>query len=108
MFDCLECAHEIVKALRLVVPSVASHDGKLADQLRRAASSVPLNVAEGRERGGRDRVYHYRVALGSAAEVVSVLRIAGDWGYVDAADLAPALEALDRVRQMLWRLTHPR
>ena len=108
MFDCLECAHEIVKLLRGLVARIAVCDGKLADQLRRAASSVPLNVAEGRERGGRDRVFLYRVARGSAAEVVAVLRIARDWGYVEEADVTPALEALDRVRGMLWRLTRPR
>ena len=108
MFDCLECAHQVVRSMRGLVPRIAVCDGKLADQLRRAATSVPLNVAEGRERGGRDREYHYRVALGSAAEVVSALRIARDWGYVEEAEVEEAMAGLDRVRPMLWRLTHPR
>ena len=40
----------------------------LADQARRAMASVPLNLAEGAGRAGRDRVYHFRIAYGSVKE----------------------------------------
>lgn len=48
-------------------------DNALKDQARRAADSVVLNLAEGCYREGRDRQYHFRVAMGSAAECGSVL-----------------------------------
>jgi len=43
------------------------------DQLVRAADSVALNIAEGAARDGDVRKHHYRIALGSAAEVAAVL-----------------------------------
>jgi len=105
-FDALFVATEAVRHVRKPLELIALHDGDLANQVRRAATSVPLNIAEGRERAGRDRAHHYRVARGSAAEVVAALGVAVALGYLDDAAAADALGALDRVRAMLWRLTH--
>jgi len=105
-FECLEVAHEAVRALREVIDEIARRDPAQADQVRRALHSVVHNLAEGRYRAGRDRPHAYRVAAGSAAEVVAGVRIAVDWAHVDAARAAPGLALLDRVLAMCWRLTH--
>jgi four helix bundle protein len=105
-FEAYEVALELVRAMRPVVETVARHDRDLAIQMRRATSSVPQNIAEGSQRAGKDRLHHYRVAAGSAAEVASTLRIAAAWGYIGEAPAAAKLA--DRVGAMLWRLTHPR
>ena len=47
-------------------------DAPLKDQARRAADSVVLNLAEGCYREGKDRAFHFRVAMGSAAECSAV------------------------------------
>ena len=80
----------------------------LADQVIRSASSVAANLAEGRARSGKDRAYHFRVALGSAREVDVHLRILLATGTVDRAKAENAIELFDRVRAMTWRLLHPR
>ncbi len=49
----------------------------LADQVIRSASSVPANLAEGHGRLRRDRLHHWRIAYGSAKEVVPPPPIAG-------------------------------
>lgn len=68
--------------------------GALADQLRRAAYSVPLNIAEGSARkGSRDFRKFLDTAWGSLAEVQSALAIARDVGYVRPAEYG-RLEAL--------------
>jgi four helix bundle protein len=105
-FDAYQVSLELIPALRPLVAAVALHDRSLADQLRRAGSSVPLNVAEGARRAGRDRQHAYRIAAGSAAEVRAALSVAHGWGYVapEQAQVADAL--LDRVLALLWRLTH--
>ncbi len=80
----------------------------IADQLIRSASSVPANIAEGYGRFGRDRVYHYRIAYGSARELEVHLRLLLDACAVDLFGAAEALRRFDEVRTMLWPLMHPR
>ena len=104
MFDALEVAHQIVRLMARLIDDVARRDPDLARQMRKATTSIPLNVAEGRQRAGKDVRHHYRVAGGSAAELVSQLQVALDWGYI--ADASAVLALLDRERAMLWRLTH--
>ncbi len=100
----VEAAGAVLR-LASTVPSTVKF---LADQVRRAACSVPLNLAEGHGRFGRDRVYHYRVAYGSAKEAGSALEMLAAGGFVDADEAARAGELFDRVRAMTWRLVHPR
>jgi four helix bundle protein len=103
-FETLDIAHSIIVSLRRLLEEIGREDPDLARQVRRAAQSIVFNVAEGGGRGGRDRRRHWRYAAGSAAEVDAGLRIAVALGYVGDADEPLAL--LDRVRAMLWRLTH--
>jgi four helix bundle protein len=104
-FDAFEVALELVRSLREPVRRIRQADAALADQVRRAAQSVPLNVAEARKRVGKDRLHLWRVAAGSAAEVRAALGVAVAWGYVRAAEVAEPLALLDRECAMLWRLT---
>ncbi len=54
-----------------------SKDFGLRDQLRRAAVSVPTNIAEGFERYSRKEYVNFlNIAKGSAGEVRSLLRVA--------------------------------
>lgn len=66
----------------------------LADQLRRACYSVPLNIAEGTTRkGSREYRRYLDIAWGSLAEVETALGIARDVGYLRPAEFG-RLEAL--------------
>ncbi|MFO0585252.1 MAG: four helix bundle protein [Anaeromyxobacter sp.] len=107
-FHAYDVSISLIASLRSVRADLARRDASLADQLSRAASSVPLNVAEGNRRAGKDRLHHFRIAAGSAGEVRACLQVALAWGHVAAADVAPTLQACDRVLAMLWRLTAPR
>src|SRR5437899_12684085 len=69
----------------------------LADQLRRACYSVPLNIAEGTtRRGTRDYRKFLDTAWGSLAEVQSAIAIARDVGYLRPAEFG-RLEALAKI-----------
>ena len=105
-FHAFDVALELVRSVQQPLTVIAQHDPNLASQLRRAVSSVPLNLAEGNRRAGRDRLHLFRIAAGSTAEAVAGLRIAEAWGYVEAGALEPALTFCDRVQAMCWRLTH--
>jgi len=61
----------------------------LADQLRRACYSIPLNIAEGTtRRGTRDYRRFLDTAWGSLAEVQTALVIARDVGYIQLPEFA--------------------
>ena len=81
---------------------------ELADQLTRTAVSVAANLAEGAGRSGKDRSYHWCIAYGSALENRSHLELLQLTAVVEEAQAREALELLDRVCTMTWRLLHPR
>jgi len=86
----------MLDALRTMRPALAAiqrNDSDLARQLRRAASSVALNLAEGSGSAGGVRQARYRTALGSASETLSCIQVAEALGYIDAvpADVLPRL-----------------
>ena len=105
-FDAFDVSLEMIRHLRQPLAAITQRDPALAQQLQRAAASVPLNLSEGRRRHGRDRIHLWRVAAGSADEVVASLRVAEAWGHLDPTSIAPALSLCDRILAMLWRLTH--
>ena len=107
-FDALDVAWQTVKEVGPLVSTVRGHDPNLADQAKRAATSVLLNLSEGNRRQGRDRRHLFTVAAGSAAETRDALRLAVAWGHLGEAAAAPALGLLDRQLALLWRLTHRR
>jgi four helix bundle protein len=61
-----------------------TRDLGLRDQIRRAAVSIPSNIAEGDERSSnRDAVKFFYIAKGSLAELQTQLEIAHEIGYID-------------------------
>lgn len=56
----------------------------LTNQIRRAAVSVPSNIAEGYGRpSGKDRIHFFWIAKGSLLEVESQFLMARDLGYMN-------------------------
>ena len=90
----------VLRGLRPIVTAIETHDRDLARQLRRAASSMALNVSEGSGSNGGTRRERYRNALGSARETGACLDVALAFGYVESVD-AGLLDALDHVRATL-------
>src|SRR5690349_20152498 len=106
MFIAYEVSLELVSNLRSIVPFIERHDRDLADQLKRAGSSVVLNLSEGSKSAKGNKGKHFAIAHGSASEVRAALQTAVAWGWIDEKMAAPAV--LDRLMALLWRLCHPR
>jgi len=77
----------------------------LVSQLRRAAASVPANIAEGCGRGGRaDMARFLQIALGSASELEYHLLLARDLNYLTNADHEAAAREVTEIKRMLTGL----
>jgi four helix bundle protein len=77
---------EAMRMLRPVLVAIERYDADLGRQLRRAASSVALNIGEGSGSTGGMRTARYRTALGSARETSACLEVAEALGYLGVVD----------------------
>ena len=86
-------AHELVLAVYSFTAAFPKEETYgLALQMRRAAVSVPANIAEGfRRRGRADKARYMNMAEGSLEESRYYLILAQDLGYGDANSLTTAL-----------------
>ena len=74
----------------------------LTSQIRRAATSVPSNIAEGsRRRSHHDFAHFLNMAEGSLAELDYGLLLARDLGYVADDKVAPMRTEADEIARML-------
>ena len=97
-------ARGVVRELVPVLRTIREHDKSLADQLKRAAQSVVLNIAEGRGSDAGNARARFSTACGSAKEVRAALNVASDWGYIETQRAAHLDERLDEVCAITWCL----
>src|SRR5262245_33042470 len=77
----------------------------LADQLHRAATSIPLNIAEGAgEFSPKDKARFYRIALRSATEAAAILDLVGPDVGEHARDMLTLRDSLVSIVAMLTKL----
>lgn len=98
-------AHEaLLLALKATDAAYHPRSRSLFDQIRRAVVSIEANIVEGYALNTIPLCRrHLRIALGSAAEAESLLRAAGELGYLPAWErvLHPVGEALGALRGLL-------
>ena len=88
---------------RLVEQFPATEKYALSDQVRRAAVSVPSNVAEGCGRASkRDYAHFLSIARGSLYETMTQLEMAKEFGYLESIDETEILAA--EISRMLTTL----
>ena len=75
-------ALDLLRDLRPLLANIDTHDRDLGRQLRRAATSVVLNMGEASGSYGGTRRERYRSALGSLCEVRAGLEAAEALGYL--------------------------
>jgi four helix bundle protein len=79
---------------------------ELGSQLRRAAASVPINIAEGygRKRSPDDFKRFLVIAMGSSNEVSVELALARDLGYLDTKTYKELEDECDQIGRIINKL----
>ena len=103
-----EILHIVIKTVteaKPLVDAVQRRDKDLADQIRRALSSIGLNTAEGfgTSRNGNARL-RFESARGSLYEAQTGLQIAIAWGYFTLEEATSTFTSLDRIAARLYGL----
>jgi len=97
-------SRELVKTVYVVTQSFPKEEQfGLTSQMRRAAISIPSNIAEGAARAGdREFAQFLNIARASLSELETQLFIASDLGYIKGDDSAFAM--VDRVSRLITGL----
>jgi four helix bundle protein len=91
---------QLVKEIYVVTTAFPNEETYgLVSQMRRAAISIPSNIAEGAARGGTKEFIHFLgVARGSLSELETQLYISKELGYVtNAQDVDSQIEEIFRL-----------
>ena len=97
----------VVLVYKLVQELPKSEQYALSDQIRRAAVSIPSNIAEGKSRNSIKEYKHFiGIAKGSVAELETQLLICERIGYFNKEELSNTLGLLDEVSKMLTKLNN--
>jgi len=105
LFEKLEVyqrAIEFDAETRRVCARLPGGNGDIADQLRRAAVSVPANIAEGNGRWhGADKRHFLMIARGSAFECVALLEILSRTEAISREECGKLKAEINSLAQMI-------
>lgn len=103
--DVYRCSIEHLSFVYESLPNVPRGFASLADQWRRAATSIPLNIAEAVGKpSAPDRANKFAIARGEAMDCGAILDVIQLLGCVEPARAAQAKSVLVRVVEMLSKL----
>src|SRR3990170_5785157 len=95
----------LVQVYSLVGQLPSEERNDLARQMRRASKSIPANIAEGfaKRQSASEFKQYMRMAMASANEMETHLRIAERLGYVQGAELDEIIDGYNHVGRQLNR-----
>jgi four helix bundle protein len=103
--DVYKAAVELVILVEEIVEHLPRGRAYLADQLQRAGTSVPLNIAEGAgEYAEQEKARFYRMAKRSATECVSIFDICRRLRLISEENLSKGRQLLLRIVCMLTKM----
>jgi four helix bundle protein len=92
-------SHQLVLSIYRLTGTFPKHElYGLVQQMRRAAVSVPANIAEGfKKRGRSDKARYYNIAQGSLEELRYYLILAADLEYTTGGVMAGRVDEVGRL-----------
>ena len=103
--DVYRCSLEFLRAAFDIIGALPRGESELRTQFKRAAMSIPLNIAEGAGKPtAADRSRFHAIARGSAMECSALLDVCRLAGYVAPDQARLGKELLVRVVSMLTKM----
>ena len=104
--DSYQVALDLVVLIDQVVENLPRGRAYLADQLQRAGTSAPLNIAEGAgEYSGSEKGRFYRIAKRSATECAGIFEICRRLELIEEGRYLKARDLLIRIVAMLTKMS---
>ena len=104
--DVYQAAIEFIALVGDLVEYLPRGKSYLSDQLQRAGTSIPLNIAEGAgEFSGNEKARFYRMAKRSATERAAILDVCKRLELVDPTRFQTGRSLLIRIVSMLTKMT---
>jgi len=76
----------------------------LLQQIRRAAVSVPSNIAEGHVRGTKEFIHFLRISIGSLAELETQLLLASELSFLNKEQTSTIIADLESLSRQIHSL----
>lgn len=104
--DVFKGGYELSLCIYKLTTSYPKHEiYGMTSQIRRAAVSVSLNIAEGYGRKSKDEFKRFlRISLGSVNETETLLELSRDLGYVEEAKCEKLIEQYEILGKKIYRL----
>ena len=103
--DVYQVAIEFVTLANEIIENLPRGKSYLADQLQRASSSVPLNIAEGAgEFSSNEKCRFYRMAKRSATECAGILDVCRSVQAIEKQRYEKGRQLLMRIVSMLTKM----
>ena len=103
--DVYQAAIELIVLIDEVIDQFPRGRAYLADQLQRAGTSIPLNIAEGAgEYSSNEKIRFYRIAKRSATECASIFDICQRLKLIDEKKYHSGREFMIRIVAMLTKM----
>ena len=92
----------VTKIYKKTVQFPADEKFGLVSQMRRAAVSIPSNIAEGAARNSKKEFINFlHIAQGSASELETQILISGNLDFVSQSQADPLLKELEEISRMI-------
>jgi|SRR6185503_614501 four helix bundle protein len=103
--DVYKAAIKLIVLLDKIIEHLPRGKSYLADQLQRAGSSVPLNIAEGTgEYSSSEKARFYRMAKRSATECAGILDVCRSLQLIEEQQYTEVRQLLLRIVSMLIKM----